>query len=905
MNKLLKLSVLVALAAGSSQLQAHSEHDKARFVATNGADNSSCDNVLRPCRSIAYAVSQANKGDKILVASGEYSIETSEELFFLKSQLVPVYGGYNKFDHYQSQSPNSNVTTLKNIPVTMAPKLRSKGFNVIADGKSISKDKALQARLSDYQMLSQKQTNQTCANGKAGEFECNNIDLLAHIPLDDMSSLPGSGNDIWGHVDLNDESEYAIIGLENGIAVFNVTDATNPTEVGTISGRSSTWRDIKVYQYFDQKDNRWKAYAYGTVDGTTDYVTIIDLTDLPHSISLVEKNQAVTKAHNVYISNVDYTYNTALNDKTPVLQLVGSPRVGGAFESYSLANPASITRLNNQHFGSGYTHDGSSIHIDDNRAQTTCGDQSCTIFIDFNENEMKLWDITNPEATNKLGEVSYSDVTTSQQYIHSGWGSEDNQYVFLHDEFDEQKAGLNSTVRIFSINDLDNPMQVGQWTGPTRAIDHNGFVRGNRYYISNYERGLTVLDITDAANPVEVGFFDTYTPSNSASFNGAWGVYPFLPSGNILVSDINSGLYVLRDNTKSSAVGNITFSSNSLNTAQGGTLQVSVDRLQASNPIPTSVDYEVLKGSTQDGDIVLSTGTLNWAQGDIASKSIAIDISPKTDDEELEEIFFVRLKNPTSGATLGRNSYTKVTIEGIKDRGSVDFNKASIKVAENGPQVNIGLTRIGTSSGEVTYQYQLVGGTAIVGEDVEALSGTLVWEDGDSTEKTVTVTLINDTISEPDESFTVELSSEDGSRIGEKGKITVNLLDDENNQAPEISLSENFEVNTGQSVTLSAQVTDPEDDPMEYLWSQTDGNTVAIDDVTKLSTFFVAPNSPTTLTFELVATDFRGGSSSKTVTISVIAPPSPGGNTNNSDSGGSAPLLIMFGMLILAMRRKK
>jgi len=908
MNKLLKLSVLVALAAGSSQLQAHSEHDKARFVATNGTDDGSCDNVLRPCRSIAYAVSQANKGDRILVASGDYSIQSSEELFFLQSQLVPVYGGYNKFDHYQSQSPNSNVTTLKNIPATMAPKLRSQGFNVIADGKSFNKDKALQARLSDYKMLSQKQTNQTCTNGKAGDFDCNNIDLLAHIPREDMSSVPTGANDIWGHVDLNDHSEYALIGLENGIAVFNVTEPTNPTEVGTISGRFSTWRDVKVYQYFDTKENRWKAYAYGTVDGTTDYVTIIDLTNLPHSINLVEKNQAVTKAHNVYISNVDYTYNTALNDKSPVLQLVGAnERFAGAFESYSLENPATITRLNNQNYGNGYTHDGSSIHINDSRAQSTCGDQSCTIFIDFNENEMKLWDITDPSTTSQLSQVSYSDVSSSQQYIHSGWGSEDNQYVFLHDEFDEQKAGLNTTLRIFSITDLDNPTQVGQWTGPTRAIDHNGFVRGNRYYMSNYERGLTVLDITDAANPVEVGFFDTYTPSNNASFNGAWGVYPFLPSGNILVSDINSGLYVLRDNTKSSDVGQFTFSNSTLTTGQGETLQVNVERQQATNAIAASVDYEILKGSTQDDDIVMSSGTLDWSQGDTTNRTISVEIASPSAQDELEEVFFVRLKNPTSGATIGRHGYTKVTIDGVKDRGSVDFNNANIKVAENGPQIDVGLTRIGSSEGVVTYQYKLVEGTAIVGEDVEALSGTLVWQDGESDEKTITVTLIDDANSESDENFTIELSSEDGSRIGEKGTITVDLLDDENNQVPEISLNENFEVNTGQSVTLSAQVSDPEDDPMEYQWSQTDGDTVAIDDVTKLSTFFVAPNSPTTLTFELAATDFRGGSSSKTVTITVIAPPSPGGNTNNNDSGGggSAPLLALFCALLLAMRRKK
>jgi len=405
---------------------------------------------------------------------------------------------------------------------------------------------------------------------------------------------------------------------------------------------------------------------------------------------------------------------------------------------------------------------------------------------------------------------------------------------------------------------------------------------------------------------VEVGYFDTYTPSNSAGFNGAWGVYPFLPSGNILVSDINSGLYVFRDKTKSSAVGSFSFSSNSLTTAQGETLEVTVERQEATDAKATSIDYEVLKGSTQDDDIVLSSGTLSWAQGDTMSKSVAVEIAPSSDADELQEVFFVRLKNPTSGATLGRYSYTKVTIDGVEDRGSVDFNNASINVAENGPQVEIALTRIGASTGKLTYQYQLVGGTAVVGEDVEALSGTLTWEDGDNSEKTITATLIDDHDSESDESFTITLSSEDGSRIGEKGTITVNLLDDENNQAPEITLNENFEVNTGQSVTLSAQATDPESDPMEFQWSQTSGTNVNIDDITQLSTFFVAPNSPSTLTFELTATDFRGGTSTKAITITVIAPPSPGGNTDNSSGGGgSAPLLAALAAFAMALRRRK
>ena len=256
---------------------AHSEHDKSRFVATNGVDKARCDNVLRPCKTIAYAVSQANKGDKVLVSSGEFTITSSEELFFLKSALVPVLGGYNRFDHFQSQSPQSNVTTLYNIPSVMVTELRKNGFRVIADGKSFTEDKDLALKLQGYHQLSQSQSNEACVSGKADVFNCNNIDLLAHFPLSEMSTSPSSGSDIWGHVDLNTGDEYALIGLRNGIAVVNVTNPEDPQEVGTISGLNSSWRDIKVYQYFDRTINAWQAYAYATIDGTTDYVTIINL----------------------------------------------------------------------------------------------------------------------------------------------------------------------------------------------------------------------------------------------------------------------------------------------------------------------------------------------------------------------------------------------------------------------------------------------------------------------------------------------------------------------------------------------------------------------------------------------------------------------------------------------------
>jgi hypothetical protein len=144
-----------------------------------------------------------------------------------------------------------------------------------------------------------------------------------------------------------------------------------------------------------------------------------------------------------------------------------------------------------------------------------------------------------------LSSVTYADAS----YVHSGWVSEDTRFVFVQDELDEVQRSLNTTVRVFDISDLTNPVMVGTWTGPETNIDHNGFVKGTKYYMSAYRRGLSILDITNPATPSEIAFFDTF-PSPAANlpqFNGAWGVYPFLPSGTILVSNIEDGLFVLRE----------------------------------------------------------------------------------------------------------------------------------------------------------------------------------------------------------------------------------------------------------------------------------------------------------------------------------------------------------------------
>jgi choice-of-anchor B domain-containing protein len=819
-----------------------------------------------------------------------------------------VLGGFNRFDHFQSQSPGSNSTALVGVPSDLVDSMRMKGFSVIADGKARIHDKKLKKKLAAYNLLSQKQVNQTCVNNLAGNFECNNIDLLAHFPLNEFSSSPQAANDIWGHVDLNNGDEYAIIGLDNGVAVVNVTNPKNPTEVGTITGKTDIWRDIKVYQYFDEKLNLWRAYAYATLDGSTDYVTVIDLNHLPNSISLVQRNRAVTQAHNVYISNIDHTLNVALPGMAPTLQLIGANTFSGAFHSYSLADPEDISLLTNNSAGSGYSHDGASLLIKDNRKTDDCqtNEEACSVFIDFNEKEMKLWNISDAKDSKLLGSVEYSDVSKANMYVHSGWGSEDNQFVFVQDEFDEYRGGLNSTVRIFSISDLNNPEQVGQWTGPTKAIDHNGFVRGNRYYMSNYERGLTVLDISDSTTPVEIGFFDTFTPSNNASFNGAWGVYPFLPSGNIIVSDINSGLYVLKDNTLASKQGKLSFSQASIQAINGETLEVVVERNGNTNATTAvTVAYEILEGSAkEDSDYKVTSGILSWGISDSSAKKILIDIKDNLLNNEFEESFYVRLYNPTNGATIASPSYLTVNINGLVDSGAASFIQSATLLAENQKEVNIEVSRDGNTTGELSVNYRLQSGSAIVGEDIEDVSGTLTWQNGEAENKLVGITLINDDIEESEESFSILLEANDNSNLGANKTITVSISDDDTNTEPVVNTIEDFQVNTGQTVTITSTTTDAENDKLVYSWQQDSGEAVILSDDDTESASFVAPSTAGTLSFTLMATDTKGKVGSDTVVITVIQALEPISEpvttpTNNSSGGSHGALLYILASLLL------
>ena len=143
-----------------------------------------------------------------------------------------------------------------------------------------------------------------------------------------------------------------------------------------------------------------------------------------------------------------------------------------------------------------------------------------------------------------VSHASYPNVA----YSHQGWLTDDHRYFYMNDEGDEMSGLVEGTrTLIWDIEDLDDPILLSEYISENKSIDHNLYIRGNLMYQSNYVSGLRIFDISDRANPVPVGYFDTVPwTEDTPIFNGSWSNYPFFESGTIIVTSGSEGLFMLR-----------------------------------------------------------------------------------------------------------------------------------------------------------------------------------------------------------------------------------------------------------------------------------------------------------------------------------------------------------------------
>ncbi|MDB2652965.1 choice-of-anchor B family protein [Flavobacteriales bacterium] len=344
-----------------------------------------------------------------------------------------------------------------------------------------------------------------------------NLELLYQWSEDSLvgsSAYNNTYNEVWGFVINN--KEFAVIGSTAGTHIFDVTDAENSKEVQFIAGED--FGPAIIHRDYHDRNG----YLYAVSDEGNSSLQIIDLKHLPDSAVVVyDSNELIETSHNIFIDetkNILYACN------------VRAPNLGWSSTSlalYDINEPSTPVHLMDYEVpgtGSG-VHD---MWVRNDTAILNNGYDGLFI-VDFS-------DLNSPQLLGSLTE--YPD----KGYNHSGWPTSDLKTYVMADE------NWGYDMKVLDISNLSN-IDVTTTFNPeidANSIAHNQIIKGDLLYVSSYHDGLQVYNISEPENPTKVASFSTYALDDHDSYRGAWGVYPLLPSGTILVSDMQYGLFVLK-----------------------------------------------------------------------------------------------------------------------------------------------------------------------------------------------------------------------------------------------------------------------------------------------------------------------------------------------------------------------
>ena len=336
-----------------------------------------------------------------------------------------------------------------------------------------------------------------------------NTNLLYHwedTTLVGSTAYNNTYNEIWG-LNINGY-EFAVIGSTAGSHIFDITNPTNANEVAFIAG-AYTGPGVIHRDYHD-----YNGYLYIVCDeGSPSTLQIVDISDLPNSVNTVyDSNNLLNRVHNIFID-------------TATAKLYACA-TGDAMEVFSLSNAENPTLIHTYN-DVGHVHDAYVIND--------------TAFLNCGNDGLRIMDYSNVDNAGDLpielaSFTSYPDAG----YNHSGWLTDDGNIYAMQDE----NHGYD--VKILDVSDFSNITVLSTFNSGVdpNSMAHNGIIKDNLLYVAYYHDGLRVFDITNPSNPVQVNNYDTYLPNDHISYRGAWGVYPYLESGNVLVSDMQTGLYV-------------------------------------------------------------------------------------------------------------------------------------------------------------------------------------------------------------------------------------------------------------------------------------------------------------------------------------------------------------------------
>lgn len=315
------------------------------------------------------------------------------------------------------------------------------------------------------------------------------------------------GSDVWGWTG-DDGTEYALMGVLTGIVVVNTSTMEVVTIVpGPTENDGYYHRDIKTYKHY--------AYAVSENTGMNAGLSVFDLQYLPDSISIVGyfpiDNSGNVRSHNISIdTSMGFAY------------LEGDPLKPNQVNIFDLSDPELPL------FAGSFN--GNSVHDLFARNDTV-------YLAEGNKHTFSIWDLSDKSNPNLMVRHEIPNAG----YVHTIWPTNNSQYVITT----EETAG--KTVKIWDVSDYNNITMVGEWLGSSR-LAHNAQVMDDLLFISHYQSGIYIVDISDPTNPTEIARYDTYPPGEASEFNGNWGVYQYTQNGMVFASDLESRLTILNLN---------------------------------------------------------------------------------------------------------------------------------------------------------------------------------------------------------------------------------------------------------------------------------------------------------------------------------------------------------------------
>lgn len=350
--------------------------------------------------------------------------------------------------------------------------------------------------------------------------------------MSNKSNLPGGdASAVMGYSDDNG-NEYAIIGSKTAINIYDVNDCADPLhKMSHYDGYNTSWREFATYQNY--------LYAICDVNCSSGLIIFnmdsINATPIPYT----QYTNIFTKAHTIFIEKEEgrlYIMGSknANNQNRLLVYTLDTEVINGTTYNGTAENPLLI-----REYITSYIHD---MHVKNNIGYAS----------HIYDYVLRVYDFS--DVSNILLLHSHNYGSGSGKYNHSSWLADDSITIFEAIELPRGEPlrmfrKIQGDPDLELLGNIHEPLEYpNQNTRP-----HNPHIHEDLMYVSYYEDGVQVFDVSDLTNAnsiKRIAYYDTYTQNNGNgypnNFNGCWGVFPFLPSGCLLASDINNGLFTMK-----------------------------------------------------------------------------------------------------------------------------------------------------------------------------------------------------------------------------------------------------------------------------------------------------------------------------------------------------------------------